>query len=100
MEIEKNLYDAVIVGGGPAGLSAAIYLARAKYRVLVVDKNGTGGQIAITSEVVNYPGIEKISGKELTASMRRQAENFGAEFVTGEVLQDRKSTRLNSSHQR
>lgn len=86
MEIEKNLYDAVIVGGGPAGLSAAIYLARAKYRVLVVDKNGTGGQIAITSEVVNYPGIEKISGKELTASMRRQAENFGAEFVTGEVL--------------
>ena len=86
MEIEKNLYDAVIVGGGPAGLSAAIYLARAKYRVLVVAKDGTGGQISITSEVVNYPGIEKISGKELTASMRRQAENFGAEFVTVEVL--------------
>lgn len=82
----KESYDAVIVGGGPAGLSAAIYLARAKYRVLVVAKDGTGGQISITSEVVNYPGIEKISGKELTASMRRQAENFGAEFVTGEVL--------------
>ena len=54
-------------------MSAAIYLARAKYRVLVVAKDGTGGQISITSEVVNYPGIEKISGKELTASMRRQA---------------------------
>lgn len=81
----KNLYDLIIVGGGPAGLSAAIYMARAKYRVLVVEKENTGGQITITSEVINYPGIERTSGKELTDHMRNQAESFGVEFLNAEV---------------
>jgi thioredoxin reductase (NADPH) len=81
----KNLYDLIIVGGGPAGLSAAIYMARAKYRVLVIEKENTGGQITITSEVINYPGIERTSGKELTDHMRNQAESFGAEFLQAEV---------------
>lgn len=69
----------------PAGLTAAIYLARACYRVLVVEKEKIGGQITITEEVVNYPGIEKTDGKSLTAAMYRQAENFGAEFLMAEV---------------
>lgn len=82
----ENLYDVIIVGGGPAGLSAAIYMARARYRVLVAEKEKIGGQITITSEIVNYPGIKKTSGKELTESMRQQAEAFGAEFTIAEVL--------------
>lgn len=81
----NDLYDVVIIGGGPAGLTAALYLARAQYRVLVVEKDHFGGQITITAEVVNYPGVERISGSALTETMRKQAQSFGAEFLLAEV---------------
>lgn len=80
------MYDVIIIGGGPAGLSAAIYAARAKFKVLVLEQETIGGQITITSEIVNYPGVEKSNGKKLTQAMKRQAEAFGAEFSMDEAI--------------
>ncbi|MDR2363340.1 MAG: FAD-dependent oxidoreductase [Spirochaetaceae bacterium] len=82
---QETLYDAIVIGGGPAGLTAALYLARARYRVLVVEKDRFGGQITITAEVVNYPGVERTSGTALTETMRGQAQSFGAEFLLAGV---------------
>lgn len=83
--MKENLFHAIVVGGGPAGLTAAIYLARARYRVLVIEKERFGGQITITNDVVNYPGIESGSGEEITNVMRKQAQSFGTEFLLAEV---------------
>ncbi len=81
----KDLYDLIVVGGGPAGLTAAIYAGRAKMKTLVIEKMSIGGQLAITEKIENYPGVPSIGGAELATIMERQARSFGAEFETGEV---------------
>ncbi|MCL2573067.1 MAG: FAD-dependent oxidoreductase [Defluviitaleaceae bacterium] len=85
MDNTKNIYDLIIIGAGAAGLSAAIYAGRAKLKTLVVEKSDIGGQIKITAEVVNYPGVFSTSGAALVAEMKRQAVHFGVDFTTGDV---------------
>ncbi|WP_340695599.1 thioredoxin-disulfide reductase [Hydrogenobacter thermophilus] len=91
---EDTLYDCIIVGGGPAGLTAGLYAARAKMNTLLFEKGTIGGQIAITDLVENYPGFpEGISGKELSLRFKEQAERFGLKVVKGEVVKVEKSGR-------
>ena len=79
-------YDVIIIGGGPAGVTAAIYTARADLKTLVIDKGLTAGALGITGKIANYPGIlEEVSGADLLERMRRQAESFGASFVQDKV---------------
>ncbi len=81
-------YDTIIIGAGPAGLSAAIYAARSGMKTAVFEKALVGGQITVTQDVENYPGFENaIEGFELTEQMRKQAERFGAEFIDAEVTE-------------
>ncbi len=81
------MYDLIILGGGPAGLTAALYGARAKLKTLVIESKIEGGQITNTTDVENYPGIDMINGAELGAKMKKQVVEFGAEFVYDEVVE-------------
>ncbi|MGL4562469.1 MAG: thioredoxin-disulfide reductase [Brevinema sp.] len=84
----NKIYDVIIIGSGPAGMTAAIYLLRAGHSVLLFERLAAGGQAALTDFIENYPGFEQgIHGMELTEKMRQQVENFGAEFEYDNVDQ-------------
>src|SRR6059036_769740 len=83
---DNDIRELVIIGGGPAGYTAALYAARANLKPLVIEGFNWGGQLMITSDVENYPGyVEGVLGPEMMADFRRQAERFDAEFVTDDV---------------
>ncbi len=84
---EPQAYDVIIIGGGPAGASAAIYTSRSDLRTLVIDKGLTAGALGVTNKISNYPGvIGPVSGAEIVEIMRTQAESFGAKFITDKVV--------------
>ncbi len=93
---QKEMYDLIIIGGGPAGLTAGIYAARRGLNTLILEKKSFGGQMLLTKEIENYPGFENITGKELSDRMLKQAEKLGAkvsiEKATNLNLQDESKT--------
>ena len=78
--METKNYDAIVLGAGPAGLTAGIYLARAKAKTLILDTGTVGGQLVLTFEIANYPGVENISGYQLSSTMKKQAKLFGCDI--------------------
>jgi thioredoxin reductase (NADPH) len=83
---EVDLYDVVIVGGGPGGLSAGIYAMRAALETILIEKGAAGGQVAISDAVENYPGFEHITGYELSQKFLQHAQSYGMEIVQEEVV--------------
>ena len=87
MDETANIYDVVIIGGGPAGLTAGQYASRAKLKTVILDKSATAGALAYSSKIENYPGLtHPLPGKELLDIMRNQATGFGAEYIETQVV--------------
>lgn len=84
--MSNNQYDVIILGGGAAGLTAGIYLSRAKVKTLILNEGMVGGQIVLTHEIANYPGVENVSGYVLAMTMKKQAESFGCEIKQNVVI--------------
>ncbi|ATP41734.1 thioredoxin-disulfide reductase [Solibacillus sp. R5-41] len=84
---EEKIYDVVIIGAGPAGMTAAVYTSRANLSTLMIERGIPGGQMANTEEVENYPGFETILGPELSTKMFEHAKKFGAEYAYGDVTE-------------
>ncbi|AET66277.1 thioredoxin reductase [Desulfosporosinus orientis DSM 765] len=82
----ETSYDLIVIGGGPAGLAAAIYGGRAKLKTLVLNKGTVGGLVNTTREIVNYPGYSHVSGPDLMKDFKKHAEHFNVEFLKGEVV--------------
>ena len=82
----EHIYDMIVIGGGPAGYTAALYAARAGLDTLVIERMSAGGQMALTHQIDNYPGFEDgVDGFELAVKMQQQAERFGAKTEYAEV---------------
>jgi thioredoxin reductase (NADPH) len=87
MQEEGQIYDVIIIGGGPAGLTAGQYASRAKLKTVILDKSATAGALAYSSKIENYPGLTKpVPGKELLDIMRQQAIGFGAEYAEAQIV--------------
>ncbi|MEE1130690.1 MAG: thioredoxin-disulfide reductase [Caryophanon sp.] len=85
--VEEKIYDVVIIGAGPAGMTAAVYTSRANLATLMLERGIPGGQMASTEEVENYPGFDTILGPELSTKMFEHAKKFGAEYAYGDVTE-------------
>ncbi len=85
MTAEEKIYDVIIIGAGPAGMTAAVYTSRANLSTLMIERGVPGGQMANTEEVENYPGYEHILGPELSTKMFDHAKKFGAEYAYGDI---------------
>jgi len=82
---EENIYDVVIVGAGPAGMTAAVYASRANLKTVMLERGVPGGQMANTEDVKNFPGFDFITGPELSSKMFEHAQKFGAEYKYGDL---------------